>query len=74
MGSDHNPGARLMVELPSERYRHLSPAHRVPRVGDLLFLDQGFTGPDGLPMAIAYFPGPGDGCLYEAEVYASELE
>lgn len=66
--------AQLLVELPAERYRFLSPIGRVPRVGDVLALDQGFTGPDGLPMVLAYFPGLGNVSLYEAEVYESELE
>jgi hypothetical protein len=74
MGSERNQHARLMAELPPERYRLRSPDSRVPRVGDMLFVDQGFTGPDGLPMVIAYFPGPGDASLYEAEVYESEIE
>ena len=66
--------ASLLVELPSERYRVLSPARRIPRVGDLLVLDQGFTGPDGLPMVLAYFPALGNESKYEATVYESELE
>ena len=37
-------------------------------------LDQGFTGPDGLPMVLAYLLGQGNDSLYEAEVYESELE
>jgi hypothetical protein len=74
MRIEPNPRARLLVELPVERYRFLSPADRVPRVGDVLVLDQGFTGPDGLPMVLAYFPGLGNESLYEADVYESELE
>lgn len=74
MAIEPNNCARLLVELPAERYRFLSPARRVPRVGDVLVLDQGFTGADGLPMVLAYFPGFGDDSLYEAEVYESELE
>ena len=68
------PRARLLVELPAERYRTLTPEGRIPRVGDMLDLDQGFTGPDGLAMVLAYFPGSGGDDLYEAEVYESELE
>jgi hypothetical protein len=67
------PRAKLLVELPAKRYRILSPEGRAPRIGDLVVLDQGFTGPDGLPMVLAYFPGLG-GSLYEAEIYESELE
>ena len=74
MGIEPKNRARLLVELPVERYRFLSPAHRVPRVGDVLVLDHGFTGSDGLPMVLAYFPAVGDDSQYEAEVYESELE
>ena len=66
--------ARLIVEVRVERYRILSAEGRTPRVGDVVMLDQGFTGEDGLPMVLAYFPVIGDGSLYEAEVYESELE
>jgi hypothetical protein len=74
MRIEPNPRARLLVELPAERYRFLSSADRLPRVGDVLVLDQGFIGPDGLPMVLAYFPGLGSESLYEADVYESELE
>jgi len=65
---------KLLVELPAERYRVLSSQGRAPRIGDVVVLDQGFTGSDGLPMVLAYFPGLGSDSLYEAEVYESELE
>ena len=65
--------ARLLVELPANRYRILSPDGRIPRIGDLVILDQGFTGPEGRPMTLAYFPTLGDR-HYEAEIYESELE
>ena len=68
------PLAKLLVELPSDRYRLKSRDGRPPRVGDLLVLDQAFTGPDGQPMVLAYFPGAGSDSLYEADVYESELE
>lgn len=67
-----NPRARLLVELPANRYRILSSEGRVPRIGDLVFLDQGFTGADGLPMVLAYYPSP-NAVLYEAEIYETEL-
>jgi hypothetical protein len=71
--TETSPRAKLIAELPATRYRMLSSQARVPRIGDVVVLDQGFTGPDGLPMVLAYFPGPGDR-LYEAEIYESELE
>lgn len=67
------PYGRLLVELPETRYRTLSPEGRAPRIGDLVVLDQGFTGSDGRPMVLAYFPRL-TGSLYEAEIYESELE
>lgn len=69
-----NPCARLLVEIPAERYRLLTAAGRAPQIGDMVVLDQGFTGEDGLPMVLAYFPAVGSDCLYEVEVYESELE
>jgi hypothetical protein len=71
--TNSNLRAKLIAELPETRYRILSPEGRVPQIGDVVVLDQGFTGSDGLPMVLAYFPGPIDG-LYEAEIYESELE
>lgn len=66
--------ARLLVEVPEERYRIISAEGRTPRAGDIVALDQCFTGDDSLPMVLVYFPAIGDGSLYEAEVYESELE
>jgi hypothetical protein len=74
METRSSPRARLLVELPAERYRTLRPGGRVPCIGDMLVLDQGFTGPGGSAMVLAYFPGLGSDSLYEAEVYESELE
>jgi hypothetical protein len=65
---------KLLVELPPGRYKLLSSQARAPRVGDVIVLDQGYTGDDGLPMVLAYFRGPNGKSLYEAEVYESELE
>ena len=65
--------ARLLVELPASRYRTLSPERRIPQIGDLVMLDQGFTGSDGRPRVLGYFPGL-IGTLYEAEIDESELE
>jgi hypothetical protein len=68
-----NPRAKLLVDLPAERYR-ISPGGRAPRIGDVVVLDQGFTDPDGSPMALVFFPEIGLNSLYEADVYESELE
>lgn len=73
MGHHHNPRAKLLVELPADRYEILSPHGRAPQIGDEVVLDQGFTSRDGLPMGLVYFPGPDGNDLYEARVYDSEL-
>jgi hypothetical protein len=66
--------AKLLTEIPPSRYR-ASAEGRTPRVGDTVVLDQGFTGPDGLPMVLVYFPSElGASSQYEAEVYESELQ
>lgn len=67
------PRAKLVAELPAERYTILLRDGRAPQIGDEVILDQGFTSPDGLPMVLAYFPAPGGTAQYEARVYESEL-
>jgi hypothetical protein len=73
MAHGSNPRAKLLVDLPPDRYRLLSPSGRAPRAGDEVVIDQGFTSPDGLPMVLAYFPSLGNASEYPAEVYESEL-
>jgi len=73
MSHANSPRAKLLVDLPADRYRLLSGSGRPPRAGDEVVLDQGFTSPDGLPMVLAYFPVLGRSCQYEADVYESEL-
>jgi hypothetical protein len=73
MGHSNSPRAKLLVDLPADRYRLLSPTGRVPRAGDEVVLDQGFTSPNGLPMVLAYFPSIGGSSQYEADVFESEL-
>jgi hypothetical protein len=73
MGHRDSPRAKLLVDLPADRYRLLSPSGRPPRAGDEVAIDQGFTSPDGLPMVLAYFPAHGESSHYVADVYESEL-
>jgi hypothetical protein len=73
MGHSNSPRAKLLVDLPVDRYRILSPSGRAPLAGDEVALDQGFTSPNGLPMVLAYFPAIGAASHYEADVYESEL-
>ncbi|WP_125931882.1 hypothetical protein [Thiosocius teredinicola] len=71
--SPHSPQARLMAELPANRYSIAGANGRAPIVGDILELDQGFTSEDGLTMVLAYCRGRNESFIYSAEVYESEL-
>lgn len=73
MGHRNSPRAKLLVDLPPDRYRILSPNGRAPLAGDEVVLDQGFTSPDGLPMVLAYFPELGGASQYSADIFESEL-
>ena len=63
---------RLLREIPRERYRSLDRGNAVPEIGDIVGLDQGFTGEDGKPMTLVY--GFGSSGEYEAELYDSDFE
>ena len=68
--------AVLKVEIPKSRYRMLE-GNKHPEIGDVLELDQAYTGKDGKPMVSVYHPIPGaKNCEdnYSAEVYESEIE
>ena len=67
------PRAHLISSLPSTRYRVMIPEGRAPQVGDLMQLDQGYTGADGKPMVLAYGLDAEGRFIYEAEVYESEI-
>ena len=73
MGSEYIHRAKLLVQLPADRYRIHSPGGRAPRIGDEVGLDQGFTSPDGLPMVLVYYPAVPGASQYSADVYESEL-
>ena len=73
MGHRTSPRARLLVNLPVDRYRIVSPNGRAPLAGDEVALDQGSTSPDGLPMVLAHLPATGAALQHEADVYESEL-
>ncbi|MEO1324544.1 MAG: hypothetical protein AAFV59_16250 [Pseudomonadota bacterium] len=46
----------------------------MPNAGDIVHLDQGFTGPKGEPMGLVYGVDDHGKHLFEAEAYDSELE
>jgi len=44
--------ARLIAEIPAERFRSIDGS--VPKIGDVVVLDQGFAFPDGQPGCPVY--------------------
>ncbi len=73
MSNTMPPRAHLIVSLPPNRYRVSQNGGRAPRVGDVVQLDQGYTGEDGKPMVLAYGLSADGYWLYEAEIYESEI-
>lgn len=65
--------ACLLVRLPPTRYRVNTSKGRAPLAGDVIQLDQGFTGADGAPMVLGYCRTMPRQLLYVAEIYESEL-
>lgn len=63
--------APLISEIPAERVRSLDGS--VPKIGDLVVLDQGFTFPDGKPGCLVYSMDQEGNFKWEAEVYESEI-
>ena len=66
--------ARLRNAIPSERCRLEPSVGILPKTGDIVELDQGFTGPDGQPMSLVYGVDATGKHLFEAEVYDCELQ
>ena len=67
------PRAHLLVSLPVDRYEVMHPGGRAPKAGDIVQLDQAYTGEDGRPMVLAYGLATDGGWLYSADVYESEI-
>ena len=66
--------ARLLRAIPADRCRLGPGASALPEAGDIVKLDQGFTGPNGKPMGLVYGVDDAGNHLFEAEVYDSEIE
>ena len=65
---------RLILDTPPERYRLFQGPAAKPKPGDIVGLDQGFTGEDGLPMTLAYGFNDSGEQTYEAELYDTDFE
>lgn len=63
--------APLIAEIPVERVH--SKDGIVPKIGDVVVLDQGFTFPDGEPGCLVFFIDQEGKYRWEAEVYESEI-
>jgi hypothetical protein len=67
--------ARLIAEIPIERV-DLTSGDRssLPAIGDIVDLDQGFTGPNGEPMGTIYCVNSDGSVRWAADAFDSELE
>lgn len=65
------PSAPLIAEIPPSRCTSLDGS--VPKIGDIVQLDQGLVFPDGEPGCLAQFVGADGRYGYEVMVYESEL-
>jgi hypothetical protein len=66
--------ARLLNVIPADRCRLDPSVTALPKAGDIVLLDQGFTGPDGKPMGLVHGVDENGQHRFEAEAYDSELE
>jgi len=75
MSADDVVRARVIRDIPASR---IDPAQwdgtSLPRIGDIVELDQAFTGDDGEPMVMAYCHDADGRLLWYADLYEAELE
>jgi len=63
--------ARLSADIPENRFSSFNG--RLPKIGDLVVIDQGFTFPDEKAGCLVYFQNSEGDFEYEAKVYETEL-
>ncbi len=66
--------AKLKNDIPKGRYLFFIENAESPKAGDIVELDQAYTGKDGLPMCSVYRENKNSIDVYQAEVYETELE
>ena len=67
--------AKLKSEVPLERLKFISgDKNDIPRAGDIVELDQGYTDDQGQAMVLAYTEEERLTSEWQLEVYESELE
>ncbi len=69
------PNARLVAQITADRVTlGEGDGPSMPFVGDLVFADQAWAGPDGRNMYLVYCQHPDGSVRWEAELFESELE
>jgi len=63
--------AKLISEIPKERFRTIDGS--VPKIGDIVSLDHGFTFANGKAGCLVYGIGLEGKYKFEAEVYETEI-
>ena len=69
------PNARVVAQIAADRVTlGKGDGARLPAIGDLVFADQAWAGPDGEDMVVVYCQRPDGSVCWEADLLESELE
>lgn len=68
------PKARLLMTIPSGRADYMADADSQPKAGDIVELDQGYTGPNGEAMGIVVCRNEDGSIRWVGDVMATEIE
>ena len=75
MEQSHPKLARIIAAIPIERVDLAAgDGHSLPQVGDIVELDQGFSGPSGEPMGIVSCFNQNRSTRWVADILESEME
>jgi hypothetical protein len=74
MGKGSPTKARLLANIPSERMDETVGDGSQSNVGDIVELDQGFTGPNGEPMGMVVCYNADRSIRWAGDVLDSEIE
>lgn len=68
------PKARLLTTIPSRRVDYMADPDSQPKAGDIVELDQGYTGPNGEAMGIVVCRNENGSIRWSGDVMAAEIE
>ncbi len=74
MKARNSPKAQLLTGIPAERVEYAADCDSYPKAGDIVELDQGFTGPHGESMGMVVCRNADGGIKWTGDVMDSEIE